>query len=314
MDIPLISIVLPTYNVSKHIEKCILSCLNQSFKSFELIVVDDCGTDQSIEIANKYALIDSRVKIVSNEKNLGTYHARKYGTLQAIGSYIFFLDPDDELPPNSLDVIHRYLNKYANLDLLLFNVNYVPSLKFWQVIPKVPIGVFNQRAVSNILKESRLSYGTAGKVYARKPLIEGFLSLSIPDNVRLVYGEDALIFASVLEFTKKVVGINERCYIYNRHESSITKATSKVSIDNGIQQLKFIEHYLKELSKKSKKKKQIEVILNKINIDRLHLERSISKNNRQYLQLSIDILIKKPQMRELLALPISYIRYIKNLS
>nr|WP_251824472.1 glycosyltransferase family 2 protein [Campylobacter jejuni] len=65
---PKISIILPTFNVEKYIAKALESCINQSFKDIEIIVVDDCGSDKSIDIAKEYAKKDERIKIIHNEK------------------------------------------------------------------------------------------------------------------------------------------------------------------------------------------------------------------------------------------------------
>lgn len=72
----LISIILPTYNVEKYIAKALQSCINQSFKNIEIIVVDDCGDDKSILIAKEYAKKDARIKIIHNKQNLQLLKAR----------------------------------------------------------------------------------------------------------------------------------------------------------------------------------------------------------------------------------------------
>ncbi|WP_243832725.1 MULTISPECIES: glycosyltransferase family 2 protein [unclassified Campylobacter] len=74
-----ISIIIPTYNVEKYIARALESCINQTFKDIEIIVVDDCGNDKSIEIAKEYAKKDTRIKIVYNEENLGLLRARYEG-------------------------------------------------------------------------------------------------------------------------------------------------------------------------------------------------------------------------------------------
>lgn len=85
---PKISIILPTFNVEKYIAKALESCINQSFKDIEIIVVDDCGSDKSIDIAKEYAKKDKRIKIVHNEKNLGLLRARYKGVKAAGGGGI----------------------------------------------------------------------------------------------------------------------------------------------------------------------------------------------------------------------------------
>lgn len=68
-----ISIILPTFNVEKYIARTLESCINQTFKDIEIIVVDDCGSDKSIDIAKEYAKKDERIKIIHNKKKFGCF-------------------------------------------------------------------------------------------------------------------------------------------------------------------------------------------------------------------------------------------------
>ncbi|MBC5858386.1 glycosyltransferase family 2 protein, partial [Campylobacter jejuni] len=74
-----ISIILPTYNVEQYIERALDSCINQTFKDIEIIVVNDCGSDKSIDIAKEYTKKDERVKIIHNKENLKLLRARYEG-------------------------------------------------------------------------------------------------------------------------------------------------------------------------------------------------------------------------------------------
>ena len=85
-----ISILVPVYNVEKYISKCIKSILEQSFKNFELILVNDGSTDKSLDICKKFELIDSRIRII-NKKNGGLSSARNTGIENAKGKYIIFI-------------------------------------------------------------------------------------------------------------------------------------------------------------------------------------------------------------------------------
>src|SRR5690625_5014110 len=102
-EYPLISIVLPTYNVEKYIKRCVESLLNQTVNNYEIIFVDDKGNDNSIKIINPYVKKHNNIKIITNEKNLGTFHSRRIGVNNAKGKYVIFIDPDDEIEKNFLD-------------------------------------------------------------------------------------------------------------------------------------------------------------------------------------------------------------------
>jgi len=96
-----LSIILPIYNVEKYLNKCIDSILEQEFKDFELILVDDGSTDGSGNICEEYILKDERIKVI-HKKNGGLSDARNAGMDIANGKYVFFIDSDDFLLTNSL--------------------------------------------------------------------------------------------------------------------------------------------------------------------------------------------------------------------
>ena len=90
------SVIIPVYNAEKYLEQCILSLLKQNYENFELILVNDCSTDKSLEICKQYEQKDSRV-VVLNGKGLsqGVSAARNRGILCASAKYILFVDSDD---------------------------------------------------------------------------------------------------------------------------------------------------------------------------------------------------------------------------
>lgn len=90
-----VSIVLPVYNVARFLDKCISCLQSQTLKNIEMIFVDDCGTDNSVEIIEKYAEKDNRIRLVRNNVNMGAGATRNHGIMVATGEYIAFADPDD---------------------------------------------------------------------------------------------------------------------------------------------------------------------------------------------------------------------------
>jgi len=93
MNNPKISVVMPMYNSEKYLNESIKSILNQTFKDFELIIIDDGSTDNSIKIVESYN--DKRIKLFQNEKNLGTVKTRNIGLEKSKGKYIAVMDSDD---------------------------------------------------------------------------------------------------------------------------------------------------------------------------------------------------------------------------
>jgi glycosyltransferase involved in cell wall biosynthesis len=94
---PIVSVLTTAYNREKYIAEAIESVLSSTFEDFELIIVDDCSMDNTVEIARKYEVLDSRVKVYVNESNLGDYPNRNKAASYAIGKYIKYLDSDDTM-------------------------------------------------------------------------------------------------------------------------------------------------------------------------------------------------------------------------
>lgn len=117
MKTPQISIVVPVYNAENFLENCVDSILHQSFKDFELLLINDGSTDRSTQICDNYASLDPRIKVL-HKQNAGAASARKYGVDMAIGNWIFFSDSDDSLPQNALFDLIQVANKNKSLDII----------------------------------------------------------------------------------------------------------------------------------------------------------------------------------------------------
>lgn len=110
-----VSIVIPVYNVEAYIEKCISSVLNQTYDNLEVLLVDDCGQDRSIKIAEELinTCISKKVfKILKHEDNRGLSAARNTGIRNASGEYIYFLDSDDEITKNCIEELVKVAIKH----------------------------------------------------------------------------------------------------------------------------------------------------------------------------------------------------------
>lgn len=103
-----VSIIVPVYNVEKYISRCIESILNQTFKNYELILVDDGSPDNSAEICEEYAKKDKRISVI-HKVNGGLSSARNVGIDIAKGEYLFFIDGDDAIHPETLEILYSNL-------------------------------------------------------------------------------------------------------------------------------------------------------------------------------------------------------------
>ena len=104
MSMPIVSIVMPMYNVEKYVSAAIESVLSQSFRDWELLIVDDGSTDNSNVVAQNYASFDKRIKVLHKE-NGGLSDARNYGLEHARGKYIHFFDSDDLIQPDFYEIM-----------------------------------------------------------------------------------------------------------------------------------------------------------------------------------------------------------------
>ena len=118
-----VSVIVPIYNSELYIDKCIQSIINQTFKDIELILVDDGSTDKSIEISNKYAEKDKRIKIIK-QKNKGVSSARNYGISIATGDFITFVDSDDFIEIDMLEILYNAAI-YNNCDVVLSGIKII---------------------------------------------------------------------------------------------------------------------------------------------------------------------------------------------
>ncbi|WP_060668318.1 glycosyltransferase family 2 protein [Oceanobacillus caeni] len=118
MDFPLISVIIPVYNVEEYLEECLNSIINQTYKHIEVIIINDGSTDNSYKVINEYANNYKNMKVI-NQKNAGQSVARNKGMEIAKGKYIYFLDSDDYILPETFDNLVQQLEK-NNLDLIRF--------------------------------------------------------------------------------------------------------------------------------------------------------------------------------------------------
>lgn len=112
--LPLISVILPVYNVEKYLKRCLNSILSQTYTNLEIILVDDGSTDQSGKICDDFAAFDSRVKVL-HKHNGGASDARNKGIENARGEYFTFVDPDDEIDADYVEYLYSLIHDNGTL-------------------------------------------------------------------------------------------------------------------------------------------------------------------------------------------------------
>lgn len=265
-----------------------MSCLSQNFSDYEILVVDDCGQDNSIAIAQKYAAQDDRIKIIHNIKNLGTYHARRVGVLNAKGKYILFLDPDDELEKNSLIKINKKLEKQPS-DMLFFGVDLRHSRKWYNkgivFYPKLNDGW----VLRNFFFQGNKWYlsGTPGKIYSRNFINEVYSFAQVPTSYRFVYAEDVFLLIHSMLLFPTYSKIEVSLYKYYSNPTSITQNTSNQVMNENLKQYKYFldqtQRSINKLDLKDKDARYVKKLMTRFKSDYYLLSRHL-EGNKHYIK------------------------------
>ncbi len=272
---PMLSVVVPVYNVEKYLERCVDSIINQIYTNLEIILVDDGSKDLSGVICDKYLEKDARIKVIHKE-NGGLVSARKAGVKVAKGAYITHVDSDDWIEhnmynemmelmvANDADIItsgvYRDYGKYVVTEVDNFSEGVYTKEEIVDLIyPKlIYTGVFFQSGINVHLYN---------KIYKREILCEK--QLLIDDNIRI--GEDAALVYPCFLATNKVV-ITHECYYHYciRHDSVMG-----TSSEREYERIQLLSLYLKN------------------EIDKYNQKANLLKQLKYYIKYLI--LLKEPQ-------------------
>ena len=133
LETPMVSVLMTAFNREKYIAEAIESVLASTYKDFELIIVDDCSKDNTVEIARKYEIQDSRVRIYVNKENLGDYPNRNKAASYAKGKYLKYLDSDDVMRKDCLEIMVSEMNLHPECAFGIssrsmdYSINHLPA-------------------------------------------------------------------------------------------------------------------------------------------------------------------------------------------
>ena len=223
-----ISIIVPIYNVEKYLRECIDGLLEQTFKNYELILINDGSTDDSANICNKYKKIDSRIKVI-HQRNQGVSAARNAGLDSATGKYIYFCDADDYMSMDLLKENFESAEKYE-ANMVIFGYNSVENNSIIQT-HNVANSAFYEakydfRNHYIELHQNYLTYTLWNKLYKRDYIVEN--QINFDGELRI--GEDAVFNYNLYENIDRVY-INSNCY-YNYRMFRENSALNIESYDN----------------------------------------------------------------------------------
>ncbi|MFK8265479.1 glycosyltransferase family 2 protein [Capnocytophaga cynodegmi] len=120
-----ISVLIPTYNVEKFVEQALRSVMNQTYSNLEIIIVDDCSTDNTYEILTKIAEEDDRIKLLRNETNLKIAETLNLALKQSTGKYIVRMDGDDISHPERINILYIFLKNNPDIKLVGSNYSFI---------------------------------------------------------------------------------------------------------------------------------------------------------------------------------------------
>lgn len=211
-----ISVIIPVYNEEEYLNECIDSVINQSYENLEIISINDKSTDNSLKILEDYAQKDSRITLINNPKNKGLGFSRNVGLKYATGDYIFFIDSDDSILENTLELLLK--NAISNdsdvvLYKLLFYNNVTGECAPAPHIIENSLGdvdfsnfTFNYK---DIKKYFLRITPTAWSKFYKKEFLDSYDDLIFPINITY---EDVLFHVKVLLRASKISLLPENLY------------------------------------------------------------------------------------------------------
>lgn len=234
---PKVSIIVPVYNVENYLIQCIDSVLNQTLKDFELILINDGSTDNSLTICKKYQSTDKRI-ILLDQANQGSSVARNNGLNIARGQYISFIDSDDYIDENFLkDNIE--LLELENADMILFGYFEISKKELREQLYS------NLKSTKDIIEglfKRKVIPAPWNKIYKR----EIFNDLRFKEGIR---HQDFYILPFIVDKCKKIAYNNKAYYYYNISNDKSVTNTIKKAESNYIQFLSLINFI--EIAKKN---------------------------------------------------------------
>ena len=237
MNSELISVIVPFYNCERYLAACIDSILSQSYRNIEVILINDGSTDFSLNVAQKYAENDDRIMVYSHP-NEGLAKTRNRGLEVATGEKIMFVDSDDLLLPDSLEILNFWAN---SLEAEIVEGRIIKGKVLGEHSPAKNVKTLTftpQEAIADVLYQHTLLPSMCGKLFKK----ELFNDLSFENGI--LY-EDLNIFYRLIERCRKLVWVDFPVYFYRDTEGSIVNTWKPQRLDV-LKVTENIEDYISE--------------------------------------------------------------------
>lgn len=219
---PLVSIIIPVYNVEQHIKDTVKSVQNQTYEHVEIMLIDDGSPDNSGIICDELAKSDNRIKVI-HQKNMGVTKARKHGIEASTGEWIVFLDGDDQLLPTAIEYfVETALAK--NVDIVQTpNIKVIGDTR--KLLRMKAKGKYDKKGYLSLLANNRITGGIGGKII-RKKLFDS-KTLDIPKDI--IQNEDMLMNIRLSDKLNSIYcDPKNGFYLYFDREGSTTKRKTPI--------------------------------------------------------------------------------------
>lgn len=230
---PAISIVVPNYNNAIYLKKAITSLLNQTLENIEIVIVDDCSTDNSIEIIEKFMRKDSRIKLYKLAKNSSQHMARKEGVKNASGEYIMFMDPDDYLTSDACEILYNKI--YNAYDMVCFCMHVIFAGRFSAAFKNKYVkylnsgpeaSYYNHEILPAIYESRKINELLCNKIYVAGLCKNAFKDM---DDGYMTCGEDVYEAYVLASRAASAAKINNAIYVRIKGEGISTARTTEAS-------------------------------------------------------------------------------------
>lgn len=226
---PKVSVCIPVYNVERFIARCIQSIQQQSLEDIEIIVVNDCTPDKSMDIVHSLAVNDSRIKIIDHDENHGLMVARKNGYMAATGDYITFCDSDDTLPKDALYELYTAAVR-EDADIISGKISYISEEGVSSIMAnQLRYGSDKLSVFQSLLKDEFL-HNLCSKLFRRK-LLQDY---DYKTFEKATNGEDGMLFYQLVDNSTKVIAIQTVVYNYYVNGASSTHVKLSQNAINNI--------------------------------------------------------------------------------
>ncbi|PSU68072.1 glycosyl transferase family 2, partial [Photobacterium phosphoreum] len=235
---PLVSIIVPVYNVEEYLPECLDSLCSQTLKNIEVIIVNDGSTDNSSNIINKYVVENSNFSVIS-QVNAGLSSARNTGLQSATGDFIAFLDSDDWVSSDTYEILYNIaVSNKADIVTCGSTHIFENHCKQYKICNKTQI--FNLRHSPEKIKNVKVA--AWDKLYNRNLIFNSGVSFPIG-----LYYEDTPTIVPWLLLANKVVAIEDCLIFYRQRSGSITKeATFNIKSFDIYKGLDLIESFIRK--------------------------------------------------------------------